>query len=643
MQSIKSAIAAALGAVLLIGLCVHSIHAVAQPQNTPVAQAPATQPPDAQAVAALNTQIAEILEASAIVGAGIVVVENRSVVLEHYHGFSDRDAGQRVTAQTPFRAGSISKNVTSLLAVRLEAQGAINLEAPLEEYLPNIALDNPYADTDPVRFEHLLEHTAGLAGSTYWEYTLDAENASPADYVSAISPINLRWRPGVFYSYANAGHTIAAAAMVAKTGVDFDTLAQREIFAPLGMTSANFATAGAGTEGLSISYDVSGVAQQPWRMLIRPSGALIATPRDLTRLVEFYLARGATPGGVQLVPASLIDRMERGETSSAAEQGVQAGSYGLGKFGFAVNGRIVRGHWGATEGFLANMGYMSELGGGFVIMSNTDDGAALSALREAIVAYLARDAAPQPVAPDGGAIDPRVEGAYINYTHDMPMRRWLFEVLEQQRIRIVDGGLEVSARGPFGSSITRYLPAAEGGFRSESLPVATAAFVEEGGELFWSEGEAFRKVPVWLADGLTWLLVGGLAASALAILHGIVWGIMALLKRGPSGAGLWVRAGLAVGGIGFVGASALFVSYGLLGDSNQVDQMGRISLVSVSMAALSVLAAAGAGVALVSTIVKTTRSPSLFLAYAWPASLLLAGMASWWAWRGWVPVMTWVQ
>lgn len=639
----KAAIVALAG-LAIISLVSPFLHvASAQPQSAPPSEAAGQLTPTADAVEALETRIVEILEASKIVGAGIVVIENNAVALEHYHGFADREAGVGVNAGTPFRAGSISKNVTSLLAVRLAAQGMIDLEAPLTAYLPELAINNPYAEASPVRFDHLLEHTAGLAGSTYWEYTLDAENASPSDYVAAIAPIDLRWRPGTFYSYANAGHTIAAAAMEARTGVDFDTMMQREVFGPLGMASANFATAGPGVSGLSLSYDGSGVAQKPWRMLIRPSGALIATPRDLSRLVALYLARGTAPDGSAFVPAALVERMERGETSLAAAQGVRSGSYGFGNFGFAVNGRIVRGHWGSTEGFRANLGYLPELGGGFVIMSNTDDGAALSDLREAIVAHLARNAPPQPLAARGGAIDPRVAGAYINYTHDMPMRRWLFEVLEQQRIRIVDGGLEVTARGPFGSSAARYVPVADGGFRAEDLPIATGAFVEESGEIFWTEGEAFRKVPFWLADGLTWLLIGGLAASAMGVLHALVWGVMAMLKRGPTGQGLWARVGLAVGGLGFVGASALFVTHGLVGDSNQLDALGRISAVSVTMAVLSLLAAAGAGVALAATGVKTARAPSVFLVYAWPASLLLTGLAMWWAWRGWVPLLTWVH
>ena len=61
----------------------------------------------------------------------------------------------------------------------------------------------------------------------------------------------------------------------------------------------------------------------------------------------------------------LIERMERGETSAAAQAGVREASYGLGNFGFAGDGRIWRGHWGKTDGFLTNVGYLPEHGVGF--------------------------------------------------------------------------------------------------------------------------------------------------------------------------------------------------------------------------------------------------------------------------------------
>ena len=78
----------------------------------------------------LDRALAQAVDEAKLPGASIAVVENGEIVLARGYGFADLATGRRVTPQTLFKAGSVSKNVTSLLALMLSEDDTISLNAP---------------------------------------------------------------------------------------------------------------------------------------------------------------------------------------------------------------------------------------------------------------------------------------------------------------------------------------------------------------------------------------------------------------------------------------------------------------------------------------------------------------------------------
>ncbi len=606
----------------------------------PGAFAAAQQGPNAHAP--LTERFKSILQEHDIQGAAIILVENGAPTLEFYDGVMDAELGAPVTAQTRFRAGSVSKNITSLLALRLVESGVIDFNADLHALAPELRIDNPWRETAPVRFAHLLEHTAGLPGSSYAEYAFNEPDAPLAPYIARYEPIRLRWRPGQFYSYANIGHTIAAQIMADRAGTDFDTLVRREVFTPLGMDSATFRESDVPMGALSRSYAQGGARAEPfWSMGVRPSGALIVTPADLARVAALYARRGALPDGTPFVSAALLERMERGETSLAAAAGATEASYGLGNFGFSVGTRLWRGHWGKVDGFRTNMGYAPDLAAGFVIMVNTSDGAAMNALRVAVAEHLTRGTA-APASPPGTSASPdsAIPGIYENYTHDMPLRRWIFALLDQKRLEIVDGAVRVSPLlSPGEGRLVRPLSART--FVEEGFSIPTSAFVEADGRAFWVESESYRRVPAWSAYGRLTIVGLGTIAAAIAIVHAIVWGVLALMGRRAQGGAFRIPIWLFLAGASYVALFALFAQFGIFGSMGDLRLVGTLSWLSALLALLSLSGVAASAAALVETARETRRALTPFMAYAWPASLSLAAFSAFLAFQGWIPLITW--
>ncbi|MEM7007386.1 MAG: serine hydrolase domain-containing protein, partial [Pseudomonadota bacterium] len=587
----------------------------------------------------ITTDLETILDASRVTGAAIVIVENHQPSIEVYWGIADRSTNAPVTEETIFRAGSISKSVTSTIAVRLAEEGLIGIDTPVRDLAPEINLNNPWAETDPIRIGHLMEHTAGLAGSSYREYAENVPDAPPATYVETVGEFTARWRPGTLYSYSNAGHTLLARVLEVATGETFDDLAEKYVFSPLEMTSASFLTYGKDPTLISKSYTLSGEPEPVWEMLIRPSGSLLTTPSDLARFAAFHAGDGDT----LLSPESLA-RMARSEMSEAARQGVGTGAYGLGSFSFGAGGQVFRGHWGQTEGFRANLGYLPGTGSGFILMMNTVDEEAAEAIRERIGSYFTEKLGPAEPEATTSANDEglqNVAGHYVLATHHQPKRDLLFKALEQRQIRQTETGIEVSSTGLSGGWSRLYRPAAGGGLIAEGFPLATAAFTLLDGKHYWIDGEAYVRVSSLEAGFRKLILPAALLISIISILHGAVWGGALLLKKGPSGNGLWTRTSLLLSGAGFILTSALFTRFGLLGDWADLSKIGQPTLFSLAIMLGSAVAVIGAFTALGLTARQALKSPSIFLLWALPASITLTAFAFLWINAGWFPLVSW--
>jgi CubicO group peptidase (beta-lactamase class C family) len=574
-------------------------------------------------------------------GAAVAVVRSGALVHTWYHGVADLETQRPVTRDTVFRAGSVSKNVTSLIAVRLMQAGLIEPESKVAPLLPKFKLDNPWSADHPLQVRHLLQHTGGLPGSSYAEYAANRIDAAPGDYLEWLGDTKLRWPPGIFYSYANPGHTIVAALLERITGESFDQLAQRHVFSPLQMASASFATFGKQPAAMATSYDARRRVVPSWEMLIRPSGSLSATVVDLAKLVALYTRRGRLADGRSWLDATWLTRMEQGEAALAARISPGAAAYGWGNFCCLIDGRYFRGHWGKTEAFRTNMGYRPDHADGFVIVANATDEGAMEAARIAIVRFLA-DAISSPSVPDIPLRTPEIfPGHYISVGHEMPLRGWLFRGLNQCYIRAseeIPGAIAMTRRTPQSRGACTLYPV-DAGFAHPGTPHATAVFADYDGDKYWLNGGPFKRVS--MIEALFWRYLPGIAlvAGLLALAQG-GWLLVARIRNGqsPGYPGIQIT-----GMLGVLLTAVLFVGYGLLGSAGEQHQFGTLGLVSMATAVASLV---GGGCALVlPVIVWVSRSTqpgwqtALGMIVALPVHILA------WVWlvHGWIPLIPWLR
>src|SRR3712207_2371790 len=123
----------------------------------PVTTTARTSPPDvAQIDAFVRAQVAR----HGIPGLALAVVDGDQII--HLGGYGTADqTGRAVTPHTPFVLASVSKPITALAVMQLVEAGKVELDAPVQHYLPAFRLADPAASAQ-ITVRHLFQHTSGM-------------------------------------------------------------------------------------------------------------------------------------------------------------------------------------------------------------------------------------------------------------------------------------------------------------------------------------------------------------------------------------------------------------------------------------------------------------------------------------------------
>lgn len=243
-------------------------------------------------------------------------------------GVANLTTGEPVSPQTLFQVGSISKTVTGTAIMQLVAAGALDLYAPVRDYLPDLALQDASV-AERVTVLHLLTHTAGWWGDAFFD-TGDGDDAV-ARYVREVLPTLPQLAPlGMMLSYNNAAIVLLGRLVEATTGTDYRMAVRRLLLDPLAMRDSTFVPARVERGPYAIGHastPTGTVPQSPlyFSRALDPAGGLWSTSRELMRYAKLHLADGLTPDGDRLLPAYTAQLMRRPQASLPGIANMQVG------------------------------------------------------------------------------------------------------------------------------------------------------------------------------------------------------------------------------------------------------------------------------------------------------------------------------
>lgn len=311
-----------------------------------------------------------LVEEENLPGLSVAVGLDGGTVWAEGFGWANLEQRVPVTPLTRFRIGSVSKPLTAAAVGLLHQRGGIDLDAPVQEYVPSFP-----EKRWPITMRQLMGHIAGIRHYRGDEFLSSVHYDDVLEGLDIFVADSLLFRPGTEYSYSSYGWNLVSAVVQAAAEEPFLDFMVREVFAPIGMrhTVPGYM---ARIVPNRVSFYVYG---EDDRLRNAPyvdnsykwaGGGFLSTPADLIRF-GFALLDGELlePGTVDLMWTSL--RLESGEETG----------YGLGwSVGEDAAGRPMVGHTGGSVGGTTSYAIFPERRMVVAVTSNVSGADGLSSL-----------------------------------------------------------------------------------------------------------------------------------------------------------------------------------------------------------------------------------------------------------------------
>ena len=328
-------------------------------------------------------------------GLAVGIVRDGDVVYTRSVGEAIAGSGIPVDAATIFKIASNSKAFTGALLGRLVDEGKLDWRDPVARHRPGFAMSDAWVSRE-VQVRDLLIHNSGLRPFAGDLMLWPEPNAfSRADIEAGLAHLPLVSSFRSQYAYDNVLYIVAGEVAAAAGGASYETLLERELFAPLGLTRCR-----AGTWSRMEDRNVAQPHQRIEGMtrvvradpaLIEPStsnaaGGLRCSLGDLLRWSAFWLddtdvrlssaQRAAiwTPH----IALPLSERQRRWDDAHFH-------AYGYGWRLSDIDGQLKVAHTGTLAGAMSMIVLLPESEAGVVLLMNLDDEAARQVLTQVLV------------------------------------------------------------------------------------------------------------------------------------------------------------------------------------------------------------------------------------------------------------------
>jgi CubicO group peptidase (beta-lactamase class C family) len=271
------------------------------------------------ALAQLDPYIQENLAKTKVPGAAVAVIYNDQVVFLRGYGVRKVGEAAKIDPDTVFELASVSKPLASTVLASLVGQAKISWDDKIADLQPGFELSSPDT-TREVTIRDFLSHRSGLA--TESGDLLESLGYSRPQILQRMRYLPL---PGTFrktYAYSNFGYTTGAIAAATKIGKPWETIADEQLYLPLGMTSTSsrFSDYENRANKAALHIFLNG---QPVNRFVRdadaeaPAGGASSSARDLAQWVRLQLDGGKW-NGQQLIDASALAETHKAQVCRVA-------------------------------------------------------------------------------------------------------------------------------------------------------------------------------------------------------------------------------------------------------------------------------------------------------------------------------------
>lgn len=326
--------------------------AYSSPRKAKAAQNVAAQNEYAQVADTLSNFIQHEMQDKRLPAFSIALVDNQQIVWAQGFGYADPDKKIPATANTVFRIGSVSKLFTDIGVMQLVERGQLDLDAPIQKYLPDFHPKNPFHTEITLR--QLMSHRAGLLREPPVGNYFDPSELSLAAMIHSLNDTTLVYAPETHTKYSNAGVAVVGYVLEKHSGEPFAAYLQHAVLQPMGLRDSAFRPEPQLIANLARaymwSYDGKLFQAPTFELGMAPAGCMYSTVLDLGKFLSVLFSGGKGADG-QVLKSETLEKMW---TPQFAKPG-QSSPYGLGFRLTQLDGHREVEHAGAIYGFATQL------------------------------------------------------------------------------------------------------------------------------------------------------------------------------------------------------------------------------------------------------------------------------------------------
>jgi len=298
-------------------------------------------------------------------GAGLVIVRGTSII--HDVGFGKADpSGRPVTPQTPFILGSLSKAFTALAIAQLAERGSVELDAPVQRYLPWFRMRDAAASAR-ISLRQLLHQTSGIPKGQGMRVVSASRAVTDSENAALIRRVRLHHPPGQLFEYSNANYWLLGLVVEAVSRQPYEQYVREHIFTPLGIhhtyTSEEVAAAHGLASGYRVWFGFPRAEHLPFYSRELAVGYLISTPEDMGRFLIANLGGGGRQLGLSDSTLAQLHNVAPGGRSP----------YAMGWLNDFVGDVPIVCHTGPAANYHGDMLLIPQRGIGVALLSNLNN------------------------------------------------------------------------------------------------------------------------------------------------------------------------------------------------------------------------------------------------------------------------------
>ena len=319
-------------------------------------------------IPALDLLAAEAMDEWKVPGLALAVVQNGELALVRAYGLRDVEAGLKVTTDTQFLIGSVTKSFTATGLALLMDERRLDWTRPVRDYIPEFRLHDGVA-TDRVTVRDLLCHHSGLPRHD-WIWV--PGDLSPAQMLAAMRYLEPSEDIRSVYQYCNLGYLVASMVAERVSGESWTEFTRARLTDKLRMTVTFGVEDLAGDAAMPYAMDGNTrLRSKLWPIRVTAAGGINTSIASFANWLRLHLDQGEFEGQRLLSPM-LLRQLQTPRVHVSAPEFAEYSDvhYGLGFRTHSYRGERVVWHGGGWSGWSTLMTMLPDRGVGVAVFTN---------------------------------------------------------------------------------------------------------------------------------------------------------------------------------------------------------------------------------------------------------------------------------